>query len=54
MPDMSARMLSATLNTLVADGLEERYSYNIVPPTVEYSLIAQRVSSALRALDTAR
>ena len=37
-PDISARMLSATLNTLVADGLVERYSYNTVPPTVEYSL----------------
>ena len=31
-------MLSATLNTLVADGLVERHSYNTVPPTVEYSL----------------
>ena len=37
-PDISARMLSATLNTLVSDGLVERYSYNTVPPTVEYSL----------------
>ncbi|MDE6222150.1 MAG: helix-turn-helix transcriptional regulator [Muribaculaceae bacterium] len=37
-PDISARMLSATLNTLVADGLVERQSYNTVPPTVEYSL----------------
>lgn len=37
-PDISARMLSATLNTLVADGLVERHSYNTVPPTVEYSL----------------
>ena len=37
-PDISARMLSATLNTLVADGLVERNSYNTVPPTVEYSL----------------
>ena len=37
-PDISARMLSATLNTLVSDGLVERCSYNTVPPTVEYSL----------------
>ncbi|MDE6268699.1 MAG: helix-turn-helix transcriptional regulator [Muribaculaceae bacterium] len=37
-PDISARMLSATLNTLLSDGLVERYSYNTVPPTVEYSL----------------
>ena len=37
-PDISARMLSATLNTLIADGLVERHSYNTVPPTVEYSL----------------
>ena len=37
-PDISARMLSATLNTLVADGLVERVSYNSVPPAVEYSL----------------
>ena len=37
-PDISARMLSATLNTLVSDGLVERDSYNTVPPTVEYSL----------------
>lgn len=37
-PDISARMLSATLTTLVADGLVERHSYNTVPPTVEYSL----------------
>ena len=25
-------------NTLVADGLVERHSFNTVPPTVEYSL----------------
>lgn len=37
-PDISARMLSATLSTLVADGLVERNYYNTVPPTVEYSL----------------
>lgn len=40
MPDISARMLSATLNTLVTDGLVERHAYNTVPPTVEYSLSA--------------
>ena len=37
-PDISARMLSATLNTLVTDGLVERHSFNTVPPTVKYSL----------------
>lgn len=37
-PDISARMLSATLNTLVTDGLVERTKFNTVPPTVEYSL----------------
>lgn len=37
-PDISARMLSATLSTLVADGLVERNYYNTVPPTAEYSL----------------
>ena len=37
-PDISARMLSATLNTLVADGLVDRRKFNTVPPTVEYSL----------------
>lgn len=37
-PDISARMLSATLNTLVTDGLVERRKFNTVPPTVEYSL----------------
>ena len=37
-PDISARMLSATLNTLVADGLVERHSFNTVPPTVDYSI----------------
>ncbi|MDE6555581.1 MAG: helix-turn-helix transcriptional regulator [Duncaniella sp.] len=37
-PDISARMLSATLTTLVADGLVERHSFNTVPPSVEYSL----------------
>lgn len=37
-PDISARMLSATLNTLVTDGLVERRKFNTVPPKVEYSL----------------
>lgn len=37
-PDISARMLSATLNTLATDGLVERRKFNTVPPTVEYSL----------------
>ncbi len=38
MPDISARMLSATLSTLVTDGLVSREQHNTVPPTVEYSL----------------
>lgn len=37
-PDISSRVLSASLRTLVADGLVERTLYNEVPPRVEYSL----------------
>ena len=37
-PDISARMLSATLRTLVADGLVGREPHNTVPPTVDYYL----------------
>lgn len=37
-PDVSSRMLSATLKTLEADGLISRKVYPVVPPKVEYSL----------------
>ncbi len=37
-PDISSRVLSATLRTLEADGLVSRQSYQEVPPRVEYSL----------------
>lgn len=37
-PDISTRILSATLKTLEADGLINRKAYAEVPPKVEYSL----------------
>ncbi len=37
-PDISSRVLSATLRTLEADGLVNRKLYNEVPARVEYSL----------------
>lgn len=37
-PDISTRVLSATLRTLEADGLIARKVYPQVPPKVEYSL----------------
>lgn len=37
-PDVSSRVLSGTLRTLVADGLVGRKAYPVVPPKVEYSL----------------
>lgn len=37
-PDISTRVLSATLKTLEADGLIDRKVYAQVPPKVEYSL----------------
>lgn len=37
-PDISTRILSATLKTLEADGLISRKAYAEVPPKVEYSL----------------
>ena len=37
-PDVSSRVLSATLRTLEADGLVSRKVYPVVPPKVEYSM----------------
>lgn len=37
-PDISQKVLTATLRTLVADGIVQRQQYDSIPPRVEYSL----------------
>lgn len=37
-PDISQKVLTSTLRSLVADGFVERLAYPEVPPRVEYSL----------------
>ena len=39
-PDISSRVLSGTLKTLLADNIITRKVYPVVPPKVEYSLSA--------------
>ena len=50
-PDISQKMLTATLKTLAEDGLISRTLYPGVPPKVEYSLTG-RGSSLLPHLDS--
>lgn len=52
--DVSERMLSQTLRTLVDDGFVHRKSFNVVPPHVEYSLTphGQGVAVHVKALAT--
>lgn len=49
-PDISKKMLSATLKVLEADGLISRKAYTEIPPRVEYSL-TQRGMSLIPLLD---
>lgn len=49
-PDISQKMLTATLKTLTEDGLIFRKSYPAVPPKVEYSM-TDRERSLLPHLD---
>ena len=49
-PDISQKMLTATLKTLTKDGLISRKLYPAVPPKVEYSL-TDRGRSLLPHLD---
>lgn len=50
MPDISQKMLTATLRTLEEDGLVVRQVYAEVPPCVEYGL-TERARSLLPILD---
>ncbi len=50
MPDISQKMLAATLRTLEEDGLVVRQVYAEVPPRVEYGL-TERARSLLPILD---
>ena len=50
-PDISQKMLTATLKTLTEDGLISRTLYPGVPPKVEYSL-TKRGNSLLPHLDS--
>ena len=43
-PDISQKILTATLKTLAADGLIKREVFPEVPPRVEYSLTAKGLS----------
>lgn len=43
-PDISQKILTATLKTLEADGLVKREVFSEVPPRVEYSLTAKGLS----------
>lgn len=52
--NVSERMLSQTLKTLVKDGFVHRKSFDVVPPHVEYSLTqhGQGVALHVKALAT--